>query len=111
MAYTPAFHDILDKPEWRHLAFSPNAHAAGGAICKDLRLSDAVGARLWQLVSATILNDYNVRTDGWSFTVSPALGGTFGAGACMIYKSCRGPRGTIAAGATIIRIGKAIFNK
>ena len=39
MTYTAAFHDIVDKPEWRSVAISPNAQAAGVCICKDLRVA------------------------------------------------------------------------
>jgi hypothetical protein len=52
------------------------------------------------LVSATVLNRYNIVTKAWNFIQSPALAGTFGAGSAMAFAPSLGLVGTIAAGAT-----------
>jgi hypothetical protein len=51
-----------------------------------------------------VLNQYNVNNNGWSLVGSPALTGTFGAGATGVMAPSRGPRGTIAAGASTTRL-------
>lgn len=98
------FKDILDKPEYRPLAVSPNAHAVGGSICGDLRNNDDRHPVLFQLVSATVLNQYNAKNDGWSFVGSPALAGVFGAGACSVFVPSQGIRGSIGAGSSTSKI-------
>jgi hypothetical protein len=55
---------------------------------------------VYQLVSTTILNRYNIVTKAWNFVQSPALAGTFGAGAAVSFVPSFGAVGTIAAGAT-----------
>jgi len=100
MATVLAFKDSIDLPEWRPLAVAPNAHAAGGSICSDLRNSEDRIPLIFQLASATVFNSYFPKNDGWQPRASPALTGTFGAGAGCVVAPSRGPRGTIAAGAT-----------
>jgi hypothetical protein len=92
--------DIVDKPEWRPLAVMLNASAAGGSICGDLRNSEDRHPEIFQLASATVLNAYHIKNDGPVFNGSPALTGTFGAGAGCVFMPSFGPRGTIATGAT-----------
>lgn len=102
--FTLGFKDAIDIPEWRPLAVAPNASAAGGCLISDLRNSEDRHPQIFQLATAAILNSYHVKNDGWSFVGSPALTGTFGAGAGGIFMPARGPRGTIAAGATTTKI-------
>lgn len=114
MTTTLSFKDFIDLPVWRPLASPVNAHAAGGAVVSDLRrdVSGTVrrGVRAWQLVSLTVLNDYNMLNDGWSFNISPGLTGTFGVGATAVFKPAMGPRGSIAAGSTtsVIKLTTAL---
>lgn len=98
------FKDIVDLPDWRPLAFAPNASAAGTCLICDYRNSEDRHPLIYELVSATVLNQYSVKGDGWSFVGSPALAGTFGIGAAGVMMPSRGPRGTLAAGATTTKI-------
>ena len=98
------FLDLIHLPETQPLANAPNAHAAGVSMAMDLRCGPSRAVRLWQLVSNAIVNDYNVKNDGWSLACNPGLSGTFGAGACAIVAPHRGPRGTLAAGGTITSV-------
>jgi len=98
------FRDVIDKPEWRILAVSPNASAAGSCIISDLRNSEDRHPTLFQLVSTSVLNQYHMKNDGWSLCINPGLTGTFGAGACGVMAPCRGPRGTLADGCSTTKI-------
>jgi len=100
MSTTLGFKDGIDLPDWRPLAVAPNAHAAGGSLACDLRDTEDRNPVIFQLASATVLNQYFPKNDGWALVGSPALAGTFGAGAGAVLAPSRGPRGTIAAGAT-----------
>lgn len=100
MATTFSFKDIIDLPDWRPLAVAPNASAAGGALACDLRTTEDRDPRIFQLASASALNDYSSKNDGWGLVVNPVLTGTFGAGATAVMAPQRGPRGTLAAGST-----------
>jgi hypothetical protein len=104
MPTTLDFKDIIDLPDWRPLAVAPSTTAAAVCIAGDYRNSEIRHHEIFQLASATILNAYHVKNDGWSTVINPALTGTFGAGAAMIMMPSRGPRGTIAAGATSSKI-------
>lgn len=104
MATTIGAKDILDLPEWRQLAPVPNADAAGVCLAADLRNTELRHHQVFQLASATVLNSYHTKNDGWSLVGSPALAGTFGAGACCVFAPSRGPRGTLAAGGTTTKV-------
>jgi len=78
----------------------PNAHAAAVNVCSDLRNDISRNPFVYQLVSAAILNRYNIITKGSAFAVNPGLGGTFGAGAATAFVPSFGLVGTIAAGST-----------
>lgn len=85
---------------WVQTPPAPNAHAAGGSLSSDLRSDVSRNPFVYQLASATVLNRYNIVTKAWSFVQSPALAGTFGAGAASTFAPSLGLVGTIAAGAT-----------
>lgn len=104
MATTFGFKDILDLPEWRPLAVSPNAAVAGSSLTEDLRNSEMRHHAIFQVASATVLNQYHTKNNGWSLVGSPALTGTFGAGATAVMAPSRGPRGTLAAGASTTKV-------
>jgi hypothetical protein len=95
-----AFKKVIDQLIWRQVAPTPNAHAAAGSLCSDMRSDISRNPFAYQLVSAAILNRFNIVTKGWAFAVNPGLGGTFGAGACSVFAPSFGLVGTIAAGAT-----------
>jgi hypothetical protein len=98
------FKKVIDRQMWVSSAPSPNAHAAAGCLASDLRSDVSRNPFVYQLVSATVLNRYNIVTKAWNFVQSPALAGTFGAGASMVFAPSFGAVGTIAAGATTTRV-------
>ena len=98
------FKKVIDHQVWRQVPPAPNAHAAAASMCSDFRSDLSRNPFVYQLVSAAILNRYNIVTKGWSFVVNPGLGGTFGAGAASAFAPSFGLVGTIAAGSTTTRV-------
>jgi hypothetical protein len=94
------FKKVIDMLSWRQVAPSPNAHAAAGILASDLRSGMSRNPFVYQLVSATVLNRFNIVTKAWNFMISPALGGTYAVGAEAAFVPSFGLVGTIAAGAT-----------
>ena len=94
------FKKVIDQMVWRQVPPMPNAHAAAVSVCSDMRNDVSRNPFVYQLVSAAVLNRYNIVTKGSAFVVNPALGGTFGAGAASAFAPSLGLVGTIAAGAT-----------
>lgn len=94
------FKKVIDRLMWAQVAPTPNASSAGQSFSSDLRSDVSRNPFVYQLVSATVLNRYNIVTKGWSFVQSPALAGTFGAGSASAFVPSLGLVGTIAAGAT-----------
>jgi hypothetical protein len=94
------FKKVIDTLVWRQVPPMPNAHAAAVSVCSDLRNDVSRNPFVYQLVSAAILNRYNIVTKGSAFAVNPGLGGTFGAGAASAFVPSFGLVGTIAAGST-----------
>jgi hypothetical protein len=105
MVYYPGF----NKQEWRPRAVNMPAntvlaHSAGVSMCSDLRNNETRDPSAYMLYSATALYRYNVKPDGWGLVGSPALAGTFGAGACCVFDPDIGPSGTIGAGCSTTKI-------
>jgi len=94
------FKKVIDTQVWRQVAPAPNNHGAAMCMTSDLRSDVSRNPFVYQLVSNTVLNRYNIVTKAWNFVQSPALAGTFGAGAAMAFAPSLGLVGTIAAGAT-----------
>ena len=94
------FKKVIDRLLWAQVAPLPNAHAAGTAVCSDLRSDISRNPFVHQLVSTAILNRFNIVTKASAFTLNPVLAGTFGAGAAAAFAPSFGLVGTIAAGAT-----------
>jgi hypothetical protein len=94
------FKKVIDRLLWAQVAPLPNAHAAGACVASDLRGDVSRNPFVYQLVTAAILNRYNIVTKGSAFAINPALAGTFGAGVAMAFAPSFGLVGTIAAGAT-----------
>lgn len=94
------FKKVIDRQMWVLTSPSPNAHAAGVSICSDLRSDLSRNPFVYQLVSNTIFNRFNIVTKGWQYAGNPNLGGTFGAGAATVFAPSQALVGTIAAGAT-----------
>ena len=95
-----AFKKAIDRQMWVQVAPAPNAHAAGGSLACDKRNDTSRYPFVFQLVSATVLNRFNIITKGWNFIVSPALAGTFGAGAGCIFAPSHALTGTVGAGSS-----------
>lgn len=100
MATTVDFKDVLDIPFWRLESPTIGASAAGVSMCNDLRNNEDRIPYLFLLRGNTTLEAFDPTTSDWMPLVSPALAGTFGAGAVTVFHPSQGPRGTIAAGAT-----------
>lgn len=98
------FKKVIDNQVWRQVAPAPNAHGAAVALCSDMRSDLSRNPFVYQLVSAAILNRYNIVTKAWNFVINPGLGGTFGAGAATAFVPSFGLVGTIAAGSTPTRV-------
>lgn len=94
------FKKVIDRLVWAQVAPTPNASAAATSMCSDLRSDISRNPFVYQLVSNTVLNRYNIVSKGWSFVISPALAGTFGVGSASAFVPSFGLVGTIAAGAT-----------
>lgn len=94
------FKKVIDRPFWVPVAPAPNAHAAGSCLCSDLRDDISRNQFVYDLISATVLNRFNIITKASGLLVNPALGGTFGAGAAAIYAPSQGLKGSVTTGAT-----------
>lgn len=89
----------IDRQMWVSSAPSPNAHAAAGHVVSDLRSDISRHPFIFQIVSATILNRYNIITKSWHFVGSPGMA-AMAAGAASTFAPSFGAQGTIASGAT-----------
>jgi len=98
------FKKVIDRLEWVQVSPAPNAHVAAAAMCSDLRSDVSRNPFAYQLLSATVLNRFNIVTKAWNFVQSPALAGTFGAGAAAAFVPSFGLVGVIAAGATVDKV-------
>jgi hypothetical protein len=96
--------DIIDLPEWKPLAILPNASASGVALAYDHRNNDDRHPEIFELASATVLNGYHVKNDGAMLIGSPALAGTFGAGADAVLVPSLGPQGVLSTGNTASKV-------
>jgi len=94
------FKKVIDRLMWAQVAPSPNASAAATSMASDLRSGLSRNPLVYNLISNTILNRYNIITKAWTFFQSPALAGTFGVGSTSAFAPSLGLVGTIAAGAT-----------
>jgi hypothetical protein len=98
MPTTLAFKPLIDLPEWRPIANAPAASGAGTQLIAGLRNNTDRGAYVYLLSSAALLWAYDVEDDDWLQLASPALTGTFGAGAGAVMMPAQGPRGVLAGG-------------
>lgn len=90
MATTNGNRKILDLKRWEFCTPSPAATAAATFIVSSRHYRQ----QQLHVVSNTSANLYNPLEDGWIATPSPALAGTFGAGAC-------GVAGSFSTGTTV----------
>ncbi len=98
------FNKVSEVQTWFQVPGLPNAHAAAACVASDLRGDISRNPFVYQLVSATVLNRFNIVSKGSALLQSPALAGTFGAGAAMAFVPSLGLVGTIAAGATTTKV-------
>jgi hypothetical protein len=99
------FKKVIDRQKWVQVAPTPNAHSAGMGMASDLRNDVTRNPFVYQLTSATVLNRYNIIQKAWDGTVvSPALTGTFGAGAGAVFAPSLALTGAIAAGSSTTQI-------
>lgn len=98
------FKRVIDRQSWVQVAPTLNPHAAGMGLAVDLRNDLSRNPFVYQLTSSTVLNRYNAVTKAWNFVVSPALAGTFGAGAGAVFAPSLGLTGTISTGCTTTSI-------
>lgn len=94
------FKKVIDRQIWVQVAPAPTAHAAAVSLASDLRNDVSRNPFVYQLVSNSALNRFNIVTKAWGALPSPALAGTFGGGAASVFAPSFGAVGTIAAGAT-----------
>lgn len=99
-----SFKKIIDHNMWVQSHPAPNAHAAGASLACDLRNDVSRNPFLYNVASGTVLNRYNAITKGWNFVVSPALAGTFGAGAASIFAPSMGLMGNIGVGSSTTKL-------
>jgi hypothetical protein len=90
----------IDRQMWVFSALAPNIGAAGRSMCSDLRSDISRNPYIYQLVSNTVLDRYNIITKAWNNVGSPALGGTFGAGSAVVFTPSKGTTGNIGSGAS-----------
>lgn len=95
---------ILDTGAWRMESNALAASAAGTGFSFDLRNDASRHPEFGYLRSATALDKFDPRKSAFLPLASPALAGTFGAGATIVRHPSQGPRGTLAAGGTISKI-------
>lgn len=100
MSTTLDFKDIIDLPQWRPESPLIAATGAGMTMVSDGRNDETRNPNIYLLRSNTALDVFDPGTGDWMPLASPALGGTFGAGAGAVFHASAGPRGTIAAGST-----------
>ncbi len=98
------FKKVIDRLEWVQVSPAPNSNVAASAMCSDLRSDVSRNPFAYQLINATVLNRFNIVTKAWNFVQSPALAGTFGAGAAAAFVPSFGLVGVIAAGATVDKV-------
>ena len=98
------FKKVIDRQIWVPVAPAPNIHAAAVCMASDLRNSIARDPFVYQLVSNSVLNRFNIITKSWNFVQSPALAGTFGAGAGCVFAPSLSLTGSIGVGCTTTSI-------
>jgi hypothetical protein len=97
------FKKVIDRLMWAQVAPAPNAHAAGTSMCVDMRSDVSRNPFVYNLISAAILNRFNIVTKSWSFVINPGLSPALGAGSASAFVPSFAAVGTIAAGATTTR--------
>lgn len=95
MTTTNGTRKILDLKVWQQACVAPATTAAATFIVSSRHFKQ----QQLYIVNATTAYLYNPYEDGWVQVASPALGGTFGAGACGVAVAV-GPAGTAGVSST-----------
>lgn len=93
------FKKVIDRLMWAQVAPSPNAHAAASSMCADMRSDVSRNPFVYNLISTTVLNRFNIVTKAWQLAANPGVGAT-AAGSTSVFAPSFAAVGTIAAGAT-----------
>lgn len=93
------FKKVIDRLMWAQVAPSPNAHAAASSIAYDMRSDISRTPFVYNLVTAAILNRFNIVTKSWQLAVNPGIA-ALAAGSTSVFVPSFAAVGTIAAGAT-----------
>jgi hypothetical protein len=94
------FKKVIDRQMWVQVPPTPNAHAAGMGMASDLRNDISRYPFIFQLVSNSVMNRFNIVQKAWQLAVNPGLGGTFGAGAGAVFAPSFSLVGSIGVGST-----------
>lgn len=98
---TNKFQKGLDQQMWKLTTPSANAHAAARQICCDMRNGPTRNPFVYQLVSGTGIDGFNVVQKSWQANrIFPTLAGTFGVGSAIVFLPSFGAVGTIGVGST-----------
>jgi hypothetical protein len=93
------FKKVIDRLEWVQTAPAPNAHAAGTSMCYDMRSDVSRNPFVYDWISTSVLNRYNIVTKSWQLAINPGAA-ALAAGATSCFAPSFASVGTIAAGAT-----------
>jgi hypothetical protein len=94
------FKKVIDRLMWVQTPPAPAAHVAASTLCSDLRSDLSRNPFVYQVVGNTAMNRFNIVTKAWAAMPSPALAGTFGAGACSVFVPSRGLEGLVGSATT-----------
>ena len=100
MPTTLAFKPLIDLPEWRPIANAPARLRSRFAVGRGPAEQHRPGRVRVSAHEQRAPVSYDVEDDDWLPLASPALGGTFGAGAGAVMMPALGPRGVLAGGNT-----------
>jgi hypothetical protein len=100
---TNTFKKVVDRMMWAQVAPSPNASAAGSSMCSDLRSDISRNPLVYNLISATVLNRFNIVTKAWQLAVNPGAAAVAASSVSCFVPSFAAV-GTIASGATTTRV-------
>lgn len=94
------FKKVIDRMMWVQTFPAPNAHAAGTSMCCDMRSDISRHPFVFNLISTTVLNRYNIVTKAWQLATSNVGVAAVAASSSMCFVPSFAAVGTIAAGAT-----------
>lgn len=103
MTTTLGFKDVIDVPTWRPAAACPITSATGVTMTSDMRNDVSCDPYIYLLTTTGTIHAYNAAMDGWSLRGSASLG-SINAGSALAFNPSQGSRGTLAAGATTLKV-------